>query len=159
MFGKKQQNTYRKQKKCAEQRKRFRLCTKQIFRTQELERKFTPCRRAHREGVNFESLTPTRGATQQSVEYEPLTPTRGALQQSVECESLTPTQGAMQPSVECESLTPTRGATQQSVDWIPNAMLPDEIRSGCLTPTLSGAQKRAELLRNPCFLADPKKRG
>ena len=28
----------------------------------------------------------------------------------------------------------------------------DKIRSGCLNPAFSGAQKRAEVLRNPCIL-------
>ena len=30
-----------------------------------------------------------------------------------------------------------------------------EIRSGCLTPTFLGAQKRAEMLRHPCILGGP----
>ena len=107
--------------------------------------------------MDCESLTPTQGATQQSVDCESLTPPQGATQQSVDCESITPTQGATQQSVDCESLTPTQGATQQSVDWIPNAGLEDKFRCGCLTPTFSGAQKRAELLRNPYFLGDPQK--
>ena len=34
-----------------------------------------------------------------------------------------------------------------------------KIRSGYLTPAFSGAQKRAEFLRNPCILRDPKQRG
>ena len=38
---------------------------------------------------------------------------------------------------------------------IPNAKLEDKIRSGYLTFAFSGAQKRAELLRNPCILGDP----
>ena len=32
-----------------------------------------------------------------------------------------------------------------------------KIRSGYLTPAFSGAQKRAELLRNPCILGNPKR--
>ena len=31
----------------------------------------------------------------------------------------------------------------------------DKIRIGCLTPTFSGLQKRAEMLHHPCFLGDP----
>ena len=38
---------------------------------------------------------------------------------------------------------------------IPNAKRGDKIRSGYLTPAFSGAQKRAELVRNPCILGDP----
>ena len=34
-----------------------------------------------------------------------------------------------------------------------------KIRSGCLTPIFSGAQKRAEMLRHPCILGDPQHRG
>ena len=40
---------------------------------------------------------------------------------------------------------------------IPNAKRGDKIRSGYLTPAFSGAQKRAELLRNPCVLGDPQR--
>ena len=32
-------------------------------------------------------------------------------------------------------------------------------RSGCLTPTFSGAQKRAEVLRHPCVLGGPLQKG
>ena len=35
----------------------------------------------------------------------------------------------------------------------------DKIRIGCLTPAFSGAQKRAEMLPNPCVLRGPQKRG
>ena len=35
----------------------------------------------------------------------------------------------------------------------------DKIRSGCLTPTFSGAQKRGEVLRHPCVLGAPQARG
>ena len=35
----------------------------------------------------------------------------------------------------------------------------NKIRSGCLTPTFPGAQKRAEMLRHPCILGDPQQRG
>ena len=33
------------------------------------------------------------------------------------------------------------------------------IRSGCLTPTFSGAQKRAEVLCHPCVLGGPLHKG
>ena len=33
----------------------------------------------------------------------------------------------------------------------------NKIRSGCLTPAFSGAQKRARLLRHPCILGDPQR--
>ena len=102
----------------------------------------------------------------------------------MDCESLTPTQGAAQQSVDCESLTPTQGATQQSMgvkkrgkeSGRQNCILRDpqkkgskirsvaptkgsKIRSGCLTPIFSGAQKRAEMLRHPCILGDTQHRG
>ena len=35
----------------------------------------------------------------------------------------------------------------------------NKIRSGCLTPTFSGAQKRAEVLRHPCVLGGPLQKG
>ena len=35
----------------------------------------------------------------------------------------------------------------------------NKIRSGCLTPAFSGAQKRAEMLRHPCILRRPQERG
>ena len=35
----------------------------------------------------------------------------------------------------------------------------NKIRSGCLTPTFSGAQNRAEKLRHPCVLGGPLQRG
>ena len=38
---------------------------------------------------------------------------------------------------------------------VPNAKCGEKIKSGCLTPAFSGAQKRAELLRNPCILGGP----
>ena len=34
---------------------------------------------------------------------------------------------------------------------VPNTKCREEIRSGCLTPVFSGAQKSAELLCNPCM--------
>ena len=40
---------------------------------------------------------------------------------------------------------------------IPNAKRGDKIRSGYLIPAFSGAEKRAELLRNPCILGDPQR--
>ena len=39
-----------------------------------------------------------------------------------------------------------------ALSGVPNAKRGEKIRSGCLTPAFSGAQKRAELLRNPCIL-------
>ena len=39
----------------------------------------------------------------------------------------------------------------------PNAKLGNKIRSGYLTPAFSVAQKRAELLHNPCILGDPQR--
>ena len=35
----------------------------------------------------------------------------------------------------------------------------DKIRSGCLTPAFSGAEKRAKMLRHPCILGDPQTKG
>ena len=43
-----------------------------------------------------------------------------------------------------------RGAIQK---WSPTKG--SKIRSGCLTPTFSGAQKRVEMLRHPCILEGP----
>ena len=40
---------------------------------------------------------------------------------------------------------------------IPNAKRREKIRSGYLTRAFAGAQKRAELLRNPCILGDPQR--
>ena len=40
---------------------------------------------------------------------------------------------------------------------IPNAKRGEKFRSGYLTLAFSGAQKRAELLRNPCILGDPQR--
>ena len=42
---------------------------------------------------------------------------------------------------------------------VPNAKRGLKIRSGCLTPTFSGAQKRVELLHNPYILEGPQQRG
>ena len=38
---------------------------------------------------------------------------------------------------------------------VPNAKRGEKIRSGCLTPAVLGAQKRAEVLRNPCIIGGP----
>ena len=38
---------------------------------------------------------------------------------------------------------------------VPNAKRGEKFRSGYLTPAFSGAQKRAEVLRNPCILEVP----
>ena len=40
---------------------------------------------------------------------------------------------------------------------IPKAKREEKIRSGYLTFAFSGAQKKAELLRNPCILGDPQR--
>ena len=42
---------------------------------------------------------------------------------------------------------------------VPNTKRGDKIRSGYLTLAFSGAQKRAELLHNPCILGDPQQKG
>ena len=42
---------------------------------------------------------------------------------------------------------------------VPNGKRAEEIRSGYLTHTFSGAEKRAELLRNPCILGGPERHG
>ena len=39
---------------------------------------------------------------------------------------------------------------------VPNTNRGEEIRSGFLTPALSGAQKRAKLVCNPCILGGPR---
>ena len=55
------------------------------------------------------------------------------------------------------SLGPKRGRkcyVTPAFSGIPNAKLGDKIRSGYLTLAFFGAQKRAELLRNPCILED-----
>ena len=40
---------------------------------------------------------------------------------------------------------------------VPNAKRGEKIRSGYLNPAFSGAQKRAELRRNPCILGGPQR--
>ena len=40
---------------------------------------------------------------------------------------------------------------------VPKAKRGENIKIGCLTPAFSGAQKRAELLRNPCILRGPQR--
>ena len=40
---------------------------------------------------------------------------------------------------------------------VPNAKRGDEIGTSCLTPAFSGAEKREELLRNPCILKGPQR--
>ena len=47
-------------------------------------------------------------------------------------------------------LTPTFSA-------VPNAKRGEKIKSGCLTLAFSGAQKRVEVLRNPCILGGPQR--
>ena len=58
------------------------------------------------------------------------------------------------------SLGPKRGPNcylTPAFSGIPNAKRGEKIRSGYLTPAFAGAQKRAELLRNPCILGDPQR--
>ena len=58
------------------------------------------------------------------------------------------------------SLGPKRGRNcyvTPAFSGIPNAKRGKKIRSGYLTPAFLGAQKRAELLRNPCILGDPQR--
>ena len=58
------------------------------------------------------------------------------------------------------SLGPKRGRNcyvTSTFSGIPNAKRGEKIRSGYLTPAFSGAQKRAEVLRNPCILGDPQR--
>ena len=65
------------------------------------------------------------------------------------------------------SLLPSRGPTRgrnsgatPALSEVPNAKCGEKIRSGFLTPTISGAEKRAEVLRvlrNPCILRDPQR--
>ena len=42
---------------------------------------------------------------------------------------------------------------EQNQKWSPTKG--NKIRSGSLTPTFSGAQRRAEMLRHPCLLSVP----
>ena len=44
------------------------------------------------------------------------------------------------------------GYVTLAVSGVPNAKRGDKITSGYLSPAFSGAQKRAELLCNPCIL-------
>ena len=58
------------------------------------------------------------------------------------------------------SLGPKRGGNcyvTPTFTGIPNAKRGKKIRSGYLTRAFLGAQKRAELLRNPCILGDPQR--
>ena len=41
----------------------------------------------------------------------------------------------------------------------PRPSAASKIKSGCLTPAFSRAQKRAEILHRPCILGDPRQRG
>ena len=46
---------------------------------------------------------------------------------------------------------------EQNQKWSPTKG--NKSRRGCLSPALSGAQKRAEMLRHPYILGDPQRRG
>ena len=54
---------------------------------------------------------------------------------------------------------PSRGPKggEQNQKWSPTKE--NKIRSGCLIPAFSGAQKRAEMQCHPCILRDPQQRG
>ena len=49
------------------------------------------------------------------------------------------------------------GYVTPAFSGIPNAKLGEKMRSGYLTRAFAGAQKRAELLHNPCILGDPQR--
>ena len=73
-----------------------------------------------------------------------------------------PTPSAGRKSEVATSAMPSRGPKRgQNCYVIPacsgilNAKRREKMRSGYLTPAFSGAQKKAELLRNPCILGDP----
>ena len=56
------------------------------------------------------------------------------------------------------SLRPIRGQNWYATpafSWVPNTKHADKIRNGYLNPAFSGAEKRAELLRNPHILGRP----
>ena len=58
------------------------------------------------------------------------------------------------------SLGPKRGQNcyvSPAFLGVPNAKRGDKIRSEYLTPAFSGAEKRAEVLRDPCMLGDPQR--
>ena len=62
------------------------------------------------------------------------------------------------------SLLPSRGPKRGrncyvtlAFSEVPNTKRGEKLRTGCLTPAVSGAQKRAEVLRNPCILGDPQR--
>ena len=52
---------------------------------------------------------------------------------------------------------PNARRRQQNQKWSPTKG--NKIRSGCLTPAFSGAQKRAKMLCHPCIIRDPQQRG
>ena len=68
-----------------------------------------------------------------------------------------PKQGgnATPPLHSRSSPTPSAGSTKSEV--VPTKG--NKIRSGCLTPTFLGPQKRAEMLCHPCLLGGPKEGG
>ena len=55
------------------------------------------------------------------------------------------------------SLVPSRVYLTSAFSGVPNAKHWDKIRSGYLSPAFSGAQKRANLLPNPCILGGPQR--
>ena len=44
---------------------------------------------------------------------------------------------------------------EQNQKWSPTKG--NKIKSGCVNPAFSGANKRAEMLRHPCILGDPQR--
>ena len=75
-----------------------------------------------------------------------------------------PTPSAGRNSEVATSLLPSRGPKRgrkcyvsPTLSEVPNAKRGEKLRSGCLTPPFSGAQKRAESLRNPCILGVPQR--
>ena len=50
---------------------------------------------------------------------------------------------------------PNAKCKKQNQKWSPTKE--NKIRSGCLTHAFSGAQKRAEMVRDPCILGDPQR--
>ena len=87
---------------------------------------------------------------------------RSATQPLYSRRSRTPSAG--RKSEVATSPLPSRGAKSGRKCYatplfsgIPKATRGEKIRSGYLTDAFSGAQKRAELLRNPCILGDPQR--
>ena len=73
-----------------------------------------------------------------------------------------PTPSAGRNSEVATSLLPSRGPKRGRKCYVtpaflavPNTKRGEKLISGCLTPAFSGAQKRVEVLRNPCILGGP----